>query len=204
MILVLYFSRILDNGQYGVVDTDDDVEEGVTWPTLMDLVLDYKLPIEGVEAYRNERIGDAIGTVTPYQDPRYCTAAQAKAKTLLGVDIRIFRNEVTFIEASGNLTKTDTRIRLSDYGTSMYSRIEVGWDCYDENKRLILVLDDKFTVFGPPIVLGMSGVCWDVSEVSSDDWLKAMWDDGMARLVRHEIYWKNCLIDSKQRYRAWR
>lgn len=159
------FNGMLDEEEcYGVVDTDDDTETFVSFGELIQIVDDLDIKIEGVHVLKNSRAGMKF---IPYQDPRYCTKLQAKTKSLLGVDVRVYKNEITAIVTDYDVVKDGTRIRLSDFGSKIADAFYCDWVSRGKNsKKLILVLDDKIEVYGDHSNLLLREVHWDISECS--------------------------------------
>ena len=108
---MLYISRIVDQVNYGVVDTDDNKESFVDMRELKEAVLTHNLHIEGVEIHRN---GFEL-IVTPWQPPETCTRLQTKLKVLKGIDVRTYRNYISAIVVDSRVCNEQAVIRLSDF-----------------------------------------------------------------------------------------
>lgn len=196
---MLYISRPLGVSLYGVVDTDDDTETEVNWRHLSDCCVDQGMHIEGVTVASNVA-GRFIKDVTPYQDKRYYSPKQAKLKMLAGVDIRTWRNEITYIAIDFDVMRDGTRVVLSEYARSMSGRISVVWNNRDmrQQKRVILVLDDMlFIKVNAPSPL-TKWVVWDVSAVSNDGLVAEMYEVLHSNRVEKKD-WKNYMIDTDKR-----
>lgn len=168
---MLYLSRSMrdfktNDISYGVVDTDDDSETFISWSELKSAVLDSHLEIKGV-MFENDVTGPYVSNLIPYQDERYLSTNQVKAKTLLGVDITVFRGIVTCIQVNGKVAAEHITLRLSDYGIGLASNTYIG--CATKTKLITIILDDKIDAdefdFNQYYA---ANVCWDISEVSSD------------------------------------
>ena len=193
---MLYLSRRLDYIHYGVVDTDDDTEDKCTSSELNDAVT-YGMKIEGV--YRDS---ENTGRYWPWQDHRYVIPLQAKTKTLLGVDIHRYKNEISFIMANPKVTKSGTRIRLSDYGDAMNWSCPVGFYPIDWEKILILVLDDKMTMLGKTVKTYRGSARLDVTEVENEDLVKQIYQSMIQTHLRTNQFTKY-LIDRPERMEEW-
>ena len=167
---MLYISRAVGHGSFGVVDTDDDVEEVVSAQELVKLCKsDLGVEITGVKLTAN---GTVYG-MRPYQPPETYTKNQVKAQLLQHVDIRVFRGAVSGIFWNANLIKTPITIRLSDFGESCWDGVLIGNDS-DSGVKITLVLDDKICIgeasfrmpFGTNLGPNGMGVVFDVREMS--------------------------------------
>lgn len=200
---MLYISRIPRVGTYGVVDTDDGVETWASWKNLEDAVIGCGITIHGVTtAFRQD--DEYIDTVIPYQDTQYCVPMQAKVKSLLGVDIRIFKDEIVYIQADKRLTPADTRIRLSDYAKSIEGGALMRWNRNESNKKLILVLDDNFKFKENMPSFISYGIVWDISEFSDEAVVSHIYKELMQTKFIDYAYWGSHIIDRPGRDSFWR
>ena len=150
---MLYISRCVGRDKWGVVDTDDYVEEVVDKKQLNDIVLVKGIDIAGVTVgsgrisgkYGAGARGTYIRNVEVYQNPEYATRASAKAALLYGVDIKTSGKQIVSISVPGGLRKKLVKLRLSDFGEScgahVLEQIVVG-----EHELLMLVMDDKIKI----------------------------------------------------------
>lgn len=134
---MLYISRVRDFGtyyKYGVVDTDDGKEEFVMSKKLLD---SYKrgIDVQGVEV----RAG-MIRSVTPYQDTRYCSLAQTKLSTIVGINLVTYKNEITSI--SLDVVPKPFTLRLSDFAKGCSDAILMSTRCWG-GPVVTLVIDEK-------------------------------------------------------------
>lgn len=181
-----------EESTYGVVDTADDVETFISFIDLLYIIDDLGIPIEGVVSHKGAR--PYIDTI-PYQDTRFCSALQAKTKTLLGVDVRTYKDEVTAIMPDQKVVKNGTRIRLSEFGRKMSDSVHIDWVMSRSNtKKLILVLDDNILVYGDRVNMILNDVYWDISEVTNDDFLESM-----SKAAESYPKYRNYIIDSHKR-----
>lgn len=183
---MLYLSRVIDTERalrelnrdvehplYGVVDTDDDVEEFVTYDELIGIVHYDGITIEGVVPFMGCGIAETVAII-PYQDMRYATKSQVKTKVLLGVDIRVFKGEIAHIIVNTSVAPDSVRIKLSDFGSYIGNAFYV--DFTDgPRKSLVLCFDDKIQ-FDNPFVDAeyMRDVYFDMSLVSDSDVLYSL------------------------------
>lgn len=199
---MLYLSRFIGEFAYGIVDTDDDVETVVSRSELRNLVMKLGLKIEGIEVGGSY---EGIKSMTVYQDPRYRTVAQTKAKAILGVDITLFRGEIVRIKLGDMALKAGfLRLRLSDYGTKIDGRCPITTPRGSDKFKLVLVLDDKIKVEDIAPKVGLNGLCIDISELSDENVVSGCYN-GLAVTagVDHE-QWDEYLIDNGDRDLFWR
>lgn len=199
---MLYVSRSFGSSCYGVVDTDDDVEETVEWVELCNAVLKHGLDIKGVQLGHNA-IGAFVSSVIPYQDIRYYSQAQVKAKTLLGVDVRTYKGEITRIVADGNITPDCVRIRLSEFGNRITRSTGIHWFNNEYRKKLILVLDDNIDIVDLTPSLCITGVTFDVSDITDEEFVTFCYKEMMAMVSVMGIDWSAYLMDSPERSAIW-
>lgn len=147
---MLYVSRYVGQTKYGVVDTDDGVETVVSFQDLADYVLVDGLDIKGVNidyiVRRNKQV-PFVRSITVYQEGSFLTARQAKTKTLKGIDVIVNNGRIAQITVGNGGLKQETRLKLSDYGTSCGEYILKNLN-YLRDNRLIIELDDGIAV-GP-------------------------------------------------------
>lgn len=205
---MLFVSRteIIDFGvteRIGVVDTDDDVETIVGVEELSDIVLKYNLEIAGVTVEEADG-ARYVGSFEVYQHPSHCSKRQIKAKTLLGIDIRTYRSEITYISVNGNVAKQCTRVRLSDYAKSMAWGTVIWFANHKDGQELILVLDDKIRLTGDSPNVYAANVRWDIREVTNEELVSSMYE----ALLRDEAMLAaelgDHLIDTVNRNLRWR
>lgn len=141
---MLFVSRVVDGLKFGIVDTDDGTETLVYRDELNDAVLIHHVDIKGVKIGYNRGLHHNtpfIKEIMAQQDMRQYTNLQAKTKTLLGVEVRVYDGEITAILADTRVAKDGVRVRLSDFGTTMSWESPVRWVNGDTKNKLILVLD---------------------------------------------------------------
>lgn len=199
---VLYISRLVNDPvvdvKYGVVDTDDDVETLVGLEKLSDIVIRKHMHIEGVIVDTSDS-GLYLKDAVPYQDMRYYSAKQAKAKTMLGVDVRVWRNIITGVLADGTIAKTDVRIRLSDYGTELAGGSYLGWTNISKlGQMMTIVLDDKIKDFDCSSHR-VYGVRFDISEVTNQAIIDALFYR-MSFILNNPRSFNRYLIDRQHRF----
>lgn len=204
---MLYVSRDFHNDSYGVYDTDDGTEELITFTDLAKVTIDDGIDVKGITTQDMSSLGIKsifLDTVIPYQDPQFYTKAQAKLKTLRGIDIHTWKDEITYIGINGHVFPEKLSVRLSDYGKTMHGEMDVMWYGTKQGKSITLVLDDKLYVYGGYPTVGLAGVIWDVSEVSSGKLVA-----GMFKQLESEglgaNFWHNFVIDRQNRHstRRW-
>lgn len=191
---MLYISRRVAIRTYGVVDTDDNVEETIEDSVIADLVRG-GLDIVGVEVYDSNSF-----RVQPHQPFSTYTPLQVKLKSLLGVDIHIYKDEITCIKANPAITKTGTRIRLSDLAKRMQWGCITVFDPFygDHIQYIILVLDDNFEMFGDMTWYSRRQAVFDIREVTNEKSVKAIYFDLIGKQIPPQE-WRSCIIDTEER-----
>lgn len=129
---MLYISRFVDPRQFGVVDTDDGVENLVRYADLY-TANNLGLDIVGAEP-------DRLDEIFIHQPVETMSRQQVKTRTLLGVDVKIYNNEITNILLCD--IQEPVTIRLSDYASACAGYILTGND-QGNGHKLTLVLDEK-------------------------------------------------------------
>lgn len=186
---------------YGVVDTDDDVEELMSYDDLMS-TCELDINIEGID-YDMEFGDRVVRDAVPYQDPKYVTPLILKTKALRGVDIRVWRNEITYIVGDAKIMNGEVRLRLSDYAKRMHGSTMIGMkNALDYKSKLVLVLDDNISIYGAQLP-ALSRIVYDMTEVTNDRFVFEFCAD----LRRHGLiprYYGLYLIDDYERYKLVR
>lgn len=202
---MFFISRCFPGNKYGVVDTDDWSEDIVTWAELNVAVLTHGIRIYGAEVESPDD-PDAIFIkfVTPYQHSRFYTNKQAKTKTLIGIDVGTYGDEITYIVADGQVTKDGTRIRPSEFGKRMGWYASVWWKNRQVSKKYVIVLDDGIEMIGetPPEIF-TSGVLWDISQVTNEAVIRSVYSELMSDDLLDIDEWSQYVIDKERRVRFW-
>lgn len=159
---MLFISRYVGAGMYGLVDTDDGCEEIVT-----------KITIENAKKSGVVIHGaEDIANVMVYQPESTRTMLQIKTITLSHIDVKTYKNKITSVNILSGIKKP-VIIRLSDFGTVCADYILIA------NKpatrlKVLMVLDDKVG-FGkgtfwtaPSLTLRQMGIALDIHELSDD------------------------------------
>ena len=140
---MLFVSRLRSVGNgyaYGVVDTDDGVEQ---FCSISDIAkaLRRGLKIEGVTV----KDGD-IAEILPHQLSEYSTSLQTTLALMHDIFITTYRDEITSITWSFGYCKPLSSVRLSDFGHSCAGRIFQAAQCLDLYKATFIVEDElEFT-----------------------------------------------------------
>lgn len=170
---MLYVSRVILNNElyFGVVDTDDGVEDIVEKYDLFDIVNQNGLRVHGVEP-------DEFGvlTVRPYQLPRYRSPNQVKFTVMYGVTIVTWRDMITaLLWTPDSVLNPPVSLRLSDFGKCVGDCVFLHTAICGKHK-VTIILDDsiEFTEnsfwFGnvsAPSRMSL-GTVFDLRDVSSD------------------------------------
>lgn len=200
---MLYLSRIVGDCKYAVVDTDDTTEEIIGIDKLKKTVEKLGVEIKGVDVTVTEFGERRITRIVPYQMEQYLGRQQLKAKMLQGVDITVYRNEITSIIVDMRILRSGTRVDLSQYGTKLSEGIRVDSVNYDRKKQIILVVKDGMDLTGLQNCIGQRNICWDVSQVS--DW--SVVNQVYTNLVCTQAKWhdelKEFILDNERRSNFW-
>lgn len=140
---MFYISRVVGANKYGVVDTEDGVENIMTTGELSRATCKLGIPIEGVTLYYQpgHKLPN-IASIKIYQAPESISREQVKLKALKGVDVKKQGDVVVSISVNAPADKPVT-IRLSDIGT------EFGNYIFSGNKisqGTTIIVDDKIKV----------------------------------------------------------
>lgn len=140
---MLYISRQLGVGKFGVFDTDDMSETAYTFAQIEKIVRDYGIEIKGVTTSISPKSGKLyVSKIEVQQNADSVTLLQTKAHMFYGVVIKTYEQEITKIDVPSGLRVPQATIRLSDYGTSCSDNI-VNSLSIQFGHELILVLDDS-------------------------------------------------------------
>lgn len=170
---MLYISRFVGLRGYGVVDTDDGVEEILSRQQLEEAVIKYGIEIKGVIT-KSRNWEHWIAKVEVYQPPESVIKQQAKSKVLLGVDVKVFDDRITAIEWTASPNDKERVVRLSDYGThvgaKVLNRMSVVYNKHTTAKSfLTIILDDKLTCDNKAFMNASStDVKFDLREVTEN------------------------------------
>lgn len=174
-MFLLLVSRIIysdPNGtihKFGIVDTDDDVEEIVDWNLLYYICFDLCLDIRGITYYDENGI-KFIDTITPQQVRGTMTQLQTKTLALKSVRVVTYKDCVSAIVWDFDDLRSTVSIRLSEFGKACSDSLLL----YRHNSlsnRLILVLDDNIDFSETSFVtreyseFSSLGVVFDIREV---------------------------------------
>lgn len=175
---------------YGVVDSDDGVEDRCDAGTLVNLISDYGIKIEGVNFRTSGGMQPVIdrSAIHVVQCDRWVKAEAVKLKMLHGVEVITFKDQITNI--SCNISR-DVSVRLSKYGSSCANYVFYDSDIKGQG-RLTVVLDNniklsKYTLWW----LDNVNVLVDVTEVTDEEKLKRIYFN----FLSHHQFWEVTLFD---------
>lgn len=178
---MLYISRYIGLNEFGVVDTDDGVEEVVTLQQVIRACGPLNVQIAGVETHiRGFSYGKKsfVDSVLAYQDPITKTSLQLKLSLLGHVDVVTYGNMITNVLWDFDKIKEPVFVCLSDFGSCCGDRILWGNANRGEHK-ITLILNDKIE-FGPKtfrlsdkeqrwsVGIDGVGVMFDIHELHDD------------------------------------
>lgn len=201
---MLYLSRVVGDHKFAIVDTDDKTEEIVTRKKLHRIVEELGMDIEGIETYVTDSGERKIFRMRPCQLDKYYSRKQLKTKVLRGVDITVYRDEITHIKVDTANIRRGDRIDLSEFGSKLANVVWIDQSYYDKKKFVVFVLKDGMNIAGmSENVGGSSCIRWDISQVT---------DDAEAALIYEELVCKQChlhdtvlehVIDNERRDMFW-
>lgn len=196
---MLYISRPIASIQYGVVDTDDGTESVVTFAEITEIVTGLLIHIEGAVTGFSAHGGLAIRRIECYQDEQYVTREVLKAKMLLGVEVRLFRNEITYISVCKTGFRDNTRLRLSDYASRISGRVGVHYAsaAMGLKNTLVLVLDDNIEVLTEAFDPIVRGVKYDIREYTNEKVISSMYK-ALGRRGVAEAHWCGYIVDTPE------
>lgn len=190
---MLYISRYISANRFGVVDTDDDSEENITTLDLYELVWQNHMKIEGVVPSARSLY------IEPYQDERYVTGDMAKMKTLAGIEIRVWRNEITYVMLSG--AQEGVRIELSRFGSKINWAVPTA---IQGSVTACFVIDDsiRFIGTGNENKFPIKGISLDISAVSNVDRRAEIYLAMYSAFPHNSQLRKYAIIDDQKKFAA--
>lgn len=201
---MLYVSRFINSDSYGIVDTDDDVEEIVTQNELMSFVMDYGLRIAGIATRTAEfSFGniDYVDKIVIHQHPSFTKPIQAKVSLIYHTDIKLYKSMITSIIWDASQIKEQVSIRLSDFGDFVADRVLLG-NKWNKKPSITLILDDKIKVTEKSFDAGVYGtydygVCFDLRELSDDLMARSVYKNVLGPERNRQGF--KYIIDSEER-----
>lgn len=205
---MLYISRLASGENYGVMDTDDGVEEIVSFKELKRIVLKDKVGIKGVSVVRHQTLksllGQTDGTVLKpeysievevYQPVAERSLKQVKNATISGVNVIKNGDVVTGIKVSA--TGKPVTIRLSDFGTKFDGYVFSKHPRGISDLQLTFILDDSIKCTSRSFMYWEVYCKMDISEVTDiriiNNLVSPLFKDNSAF-----IYIRDQLIASKE------
>lgn len=200
---MLYVSRILGIGSYGVVDTDDYVEEQVAWGKLVECCIFLGMDIKGCVLGENDG-GKFIQSVHPYQDERYVSRLIVKTKAMLGVEITVYEDVIVNILIDGAIMPKGTTIRLSEYASSIDRYAGIGWTRF-ENRRdpVVFVLDDNIDFSKLSFKQALTDILYDISDVTNESAIVNVYMELLDMAFTLNIKFADRIIDKQHRSDKW-
>ena len=145
---MLFVSRYIGTDKYGVVDTDDGVEEVVTLNDIEHAVLQQGLEINGAVIHRDfpQRDGGKghkwLDYAKPFQDDSSKTSFQEYVKREQSVEVNVYNSTITCIHAANRRIRRPVSIRLSDFAPAIGDCV-LSPNATVGRHILTLVFDDK-------------------------------------------------------------
>ena len=208
---MLYISRYIGSNDYGVVDTDDGVEQRATHQELIRACEKLGLQIAGIQTYTHEfswGTRTVVERLMTYQVPEMQTPLQVKTSVMRHVDVVVHKGMITNILWHADEITEPPVIRLSDYGDCCGDRILWG-NANREVHKITLILDDKIK-FRPKTFrltakeerwsVGKDGVgvMFDIRELTDNDLARFVYQACLIDEVVDSICFES-IIDSKER-----
>ena len=125
---------------FGVVDSDDGVEELVTRDDLEEIVRNQCIDVAGVEIMSPSRL---ILQILPYQGENPSSVLQTKLSVLRHVNITVYNSTITSFLFRRDKLADGTRVRLSDFADSCGDFLMYGNMSLAAGPIVTIVLDDK-------------------------------------------------------------
>lgn len=142
---MLYVSRRVGKDKFGIVDTDDGVEEVCSMQDIVAIASQVPdIDIKGITIRRVVYRGQSsihIDRVEIYQNPSFSSTAQVKMRILRGIDIRTSNGAIVAISAPGHSSDTPIIVCLNDFGDKCGENILFGMS-RNTDRPLVLVIKD--------------------------------------------------------------
>lgn len=204
---MLYVSRFVGKTAYGVVDTDDGVEDIVGVSVLMEALRTVGNIIVGANAVpTGGPLWHFIEKIRPYQPSETMTQLQVKTSLLKHIDVLTYNSMVTSVQVRASEITAPVTIRLSDFGSMCADGVFRGLT-WEGRHTVTVVIDDRIKFlensFDLPVedkarCLGVdgAGIMFDLREVSRPDVYKAVYS---AVWDRNEIEVDRTIVDVPER-----
>lgn len=169
-----YVSRRYSTSKFGVIDTDDGVEDTFTIKELQELVCEKGIEIKGVETYTKcTSHGQTmrIRGIQVYQPEENVNVSQVKLHVITGVDIKTQGTEIVSVTWRSLSERKPCSVRLSTFGSSCadYLFSDISEYKFGVGSFLTLILDDKITVSGKSFKrCATVGIIMDLREVTNN------------------------------------
>lgn len=201
---MLYISRRVGYDEFGVFDTDDNIESIISRTELVDAVSKLGVSIEGVHVYIPSLGIQApkVSFVDPYQDERYITPIQVKTKLMKHVNVTLWGTRITAVTWRDDELISDVSIRLSDFGDVCESGLLLG-NSTSFDAKVTLIVDDKVEVRENSFIWGrvdLPSVFIDVREMTNEIAVEEVYKSWLSRLGHASTHNRlSRIIDSAKR-----
>lgn len=199
---MLYISRILNAQEYGVADTETGIEYPRSWADLMSMIVVQGWEIKGVETIIGVG-GMTIKSVSVWQNPADYSIRQTKMKTIFGIDVRTYKDEITMIIADPFVAKQDFVLKLSDFGSKLSYGIVIRWLNNLSHRDIILKLDDSIEFAEKMPCFSIPGFIWDLRDVTREDLTDMIYRDFINTGVIDKRYRRSYVVDTPERDNFW-
>lgn len=185
---MLFLSRYYGLDKYGVVDTDDGVEEFVDRQMLIKACI-IGVEIEGSDVHRSTVSAGAfmLTGAAPWQDIKSLTPLQVKTKMILKVDVVTYNGMITNILWEPDEIMEPVTLRLSDFAGIVADRVFFG-NAPCAMHKITVILDDKLellerALLKPNLSLGVDGlgIIFDLRDIKSEQ---------LARRAYRQLFYK--------------
>lgn len=166
---MLFISRDIDASHWAIVDSETGAEQVASRAQIEALIAKTDIEIAGVDITVGKSGHRWVGNIRPWQDPTKYTGKQAKMRTLLGVDVRTYNREITYIGVDCNLVRKSLKLRLSEFGSKVNWDIRIHSSNIDAHSNLTvtLVFDDNIDIIGKSRTYFPTNMLIDISELTS-------------------------------------
>lgn len=186
-----YVSKKIGMKKFAVMNTDDGIEEELTWDEIEVATCQLGIQIEGVTVRgwhggaNNPLVVDTVEVALPVSA---MPLKSVKLKALTGVDVSVSDNCIVNVDWVIPADRKMRVVRFSDYGTScganIFSKKVVAWYMQKEPSYLTVILDDKIDVH-PKTFKGINctDIVFDLREVTKPTIVEAVYLESIQRIT---------------------
>lgn len=202
---MLFISRRVGQGQYGVVDTDDGLEEVVDYERLKEAVvcgIDVKGVAVGSRLPWDKNSEIDILTIDVYNNRDVSSVMQTKLQVLKGIEVVVYDDTVVSVTWDRHRVKPGTSIRLSDFASKLGDLIFLSAS-RGPNSPITVVLDDtlSYSELSLRFVTGTE-VRLDIREVKNKETVAMIYAEHRKRGDSKRL--DDYVLDTPERLDFWR